>query len=259
MSRTPARACDAHIHINDAASVERYRAAAREQGTERVVIVTPRVHGTDNAVTTGAIAALGIANARGVGVLRPDVTDAKLRELDAAGIRGIRFTVFQPVGQVVTIDMIEPLARRIAPLGWHVQLHMRADQIVEHAAMIARLPCAIVFDHMGRMPLAEGARNPAFAAIVGLVERGDVWIKLSGPYLDDPDGGPRFEAITPVARAWVDAVPERLVWGSDWPQPLAKDPKPKGRELIDLLGAWAPGTAVRERILVDNPATLYGF
>lgn len=254
-----AAACDAHIHINDLASVERYRAAQAAQGTSRVVIVTPRIHVTDNAITTGAIAALGLANARGVGVLRPDVTDAKLRELDAAGIRGIRFTVFQPVGQVVTIDMIEPLAKRIAPLGWHVQLHMTAQQVVENATMIARLPCTIVFDHMGRMPLAEGARHPAFGIIVKLIEAGRTWVKLSGPYLDDPDGAPDYDAVTPLARAWVEAAPERMVWGSDWPHPLAKDPKPKGRELIDLLSVWAPDGGTRTKILVDNPAQLYGF
>jgi D-galactarolactone isomerase len=259
MSTTPAAACDAHIHINDAASVHGYRAAQAAQGTSRVVIVTPRIHVTDNGTTTGAIAALGMANARGVGVLRPDVTDAQLRALDAAGIRGIRFTVFQPVGQVVTIDMIEPLAKRIAPLGWHVQLHMTADQVVENAAMIARLPSTIVFDHMGRMPLGQGARHPAFGVIGRLIDAGRTWVKLSGPYLDDPDGAPGYGAVTPLARAWVEAAPERLVWGSDWPHPLAKDPKPRGRELIDLLEAWAPDAATRTKILVDNPAQLYGF
>lgn len=259
MSATPAAACDAHIHVNDAASVEGYRKAMAAQGTSRVVIVTPRIHVTDNSITTGAIAALGPANARGVGVLRPDVTDAQLRSLDEAGIRGIRFTVFQPVGQVVTIDMIEPLAKRIAPLGWHVQLHMTADQVVGNAAMVGRLPCTIVFDHMGRMPLGLGARHPAFGVIRGLVDRGRTWVKLSGPYLDDPDGGPRFDAVAPLARAWVEAAPQRLVWGSDWPQPLAREPKPRGRELIDLLATWAPDESTRRRILVDNPATLYGF
>ena len=259
MSATPALACDAHIHINDAASVGRYRDAQAAQGTSRVVIVTPRVHVTDNAVTLDAIAELGLANARGVGVVRPQVTDAELRSMNAGGIRGIRFTVFQPVGQVVTIEMIEPLAKRIAPLGWHVQLHMRADQIVEHAAMIGRLPCTIVFDHMGRIPHAEANRHPAFGVIRGLVDRGRTWVKLAGPYLDDPDGGPHFEAATALARAWVAAAPQRLVWGSDWPHPLAKDPKPKGRELIDLLEHWAPDAATRTKILVDNPAELYGF
>jgi D-galactarolactone isomerase len=250
-------ACDSHIHINDLADVEAYRRAQAAQCTSHVVIVTPRVHVTDNAITMGAIAALGLHKARGVGVVRPDVTDAKLREMDAAGIRGIRFTVFQPVGQVVTIDMIEPLSKRIAPLGWHVQLHMRAAQVVEHAAMLERLPSTIVFDHMGRVPVEEGGAHPAFGVIRRLIDRGRTWVKLSGPYLEDPEGGPRFESVTPLARAWIAAAPHRVVWGSDWPHPLAPDPKPKGRELIDLLDDWAPDAPTRTRILVDNPSELY--
>ena len=250
-------ACDSHIHINDMAAVEAYRRVQAVQCTSRAVIVTPRVHVTDNSITVGAIAALGLQKARGVGVVRPDVTDAKLREMDAAGIRGIRFTVFQPVGQVVTIDMIEPLSKRIAPLGWHVQLHMRADQVVEHAAMLERLPSTIVFDHMGRVPVEDGASHPAFGVIRRLVDRGRTWVKLSGPYLEVPEGGPRFEAVTPLARAWIAAAPHRVVWGSDWPHPLAPDPKPRGRELIDRLDDWAPDEPTRTRILVDNPSELY--
>lgn len=252
-----AEACDSHIHINDAAAVVAYRRAQAVQCTARVVIVTPRVHVTDNSITMDAIASLGLRNARGVGVVRPDVTDAKLREMDAAGIRGIRFTVYQPVGQVVGIEMIEPLSKRIAPLGWHVQLHMRADQIVDNAALLERLPSAIVFDHMGRIPAGEGAKHPAFGVIRRLIDRGRTWVKLSGPYLDDPEGGPHFAAAVPLAQAWIAAAPHRLVWGSDWPQPLAQEPKPKGRELIDLLDGWAPDAATRTRILVDNPSELY--
>ena len=252
-----AEACDSHIHINDAAAVVAYRRAQAVQCTARVVIVTPRVHVTDNSITMDAIASLGLRNARGVGVVRPDVTDAKLREMDAAGIRGIRFTVYQPVGQVVGIEMIEPLSKRIAPLGWHVQLHMRADQIVDNAAMLERLPSAIVFDHMGRIPAGEGAKHPAFGVIRRLIDSGRTWVKLSGPYLDDPEGGPRFAAAIPLAQAWIAAAPHRLVWGSDWPQPLAQEPKPKGRELIDLLDDWTPDEQARTRILVDNPSELY--
>ena len=252
-----ANACDSHIHINDAAAVDAYRAVQGQQGTSRVVIVTPRPHVTDNTITMGAIASLGIANARGVAVIRPDVTDAGLRTMDAAGIRGIRFSTHQPVGQVVSIDMIEPLSKRIAPLGWHVQIHMNADQVVENAALLGRLPSAIVFDHMGRIPHSDADKHRAFGIIRGLVDRGRTWVKVSGPYLDDPEGGPRFAAAVPLARAWVAAAPDRCVWGSDWPHPLARVPKPKDRELIDLLDEWAPDAAIRTKILVDNPAELY--
>src|SRR5262245_15534737 len=134
------KACDAHIHVNDLASIDAYRKAREIQGTARVVIVTPRVHVTDNSITLAAVEGLGPADSRGIAVVRPEVTDGELRALHEGGIRGIRFTVFQPVGQVVSIDMIEPLSRRVAPLGWHVQIHMNAAQVVENAAMLARLP-----------------------------------------------------------------------------------------------------------------------
>lgn len=264
----PALACDAHMHVYDArfahigevvanATADDYRRTFQARiGTTRTVVVTPRIYGVDNSVTLDAIQQLGIGNTRGVAVLRPDVSDAELRRLDEGGIRGIRFTLYTAAQAVVGFDMVEPLSRRIDELGWHVQLHWTADQIVEHEALLRRLPSRIVFDHLGRMPMPGGIAHPAFAIIRSLLDKGRSWLKLSGPYLDSHVEG--YADMLPVARAWVKAAPERLVWGSDWPHTTEKV-KPDDTHLVELLSGWVPDETTRNRILVDNPTRLYGF
>jgi predicted TIM-barrel fold metal-dependent hydrolase len=238
------------------ASVAEYRLLQRRLGTRRTVVVTPAVYETDNAVTLDAIAQLG--DARGVAVVHPTVTGAELELLADGGIRGIRFTQFDPATAVTTLDMIEPLSRRVADLGWHVQIHMRADQIAAAADLWERLPSTIVFDHMGRLPQPVGLAHPAFAIIRRLIDQGRTWVKLSGAYLDTKIGSPTYADATAVARAFAEAAPERMVWGSDWPHPTEKE-KPDDAVLLDLLADWVPGAATRHRVLVTNPQTLYGF
>jgi len=263
-----ARACDSHIHIYDArfasltpvlpaATVAEYRLLQARNGTERAVVVTPAAYGTDNRVTLDAIAQLGPERTRGVAVLHPEVTDAQLQALHAGGVRGIRFTLFDPRTAVTRFDMVEPLARRVHELGWHVQLHWRGEQIVEHAALLARLPCTLVFDHMARLPRPENERHAAFAIVARLLAAGRAWVKLSGPYLDDE--GPDYASRAAVVRAYASLAPGRLVWGSDWPHPTEKSLKPDDAHLLDLLDEWLGDLALRERVLVDNPAELYGF
>jgi predicted TIM-barrel fold metal-dependent hydrolase len=269
----PRDACDCHLHIYDArfamawpqlranpeASVAEYRLLQQRLGTTRAVVVQPAAYGTDNAVTTWAVAELGRDNARGVAVLHPTVKDAELAALHSAGIRGLRFTQHDPKTAVTTPEMIEPLAARVAEMGWHVQLHLRGDQLLEMAAMIARLPGTLVLDHAARMPQPQGLHHPAFRVVARLLESGRAWVKLSGPYLDTQSGSPRYEDVARVARELVRLAPERMVWGSDWPHPTERDVKPDDAILLDLLREWAGDEAAWRRILVDNPAALYGF
>jgi len=268
----PDNACDCHMHIYDAArfppvrpasrmqanaAVADYRLLQRRNGTSRVVIVTPAVYATDNRVTLDAIAQIG-TSARGVAVVHPDVSDAELKALDQGGIRGIRFTQFDPATATTTIDMIEPLSRRVNELGWHVQIHTRGDQIVAAEDLWQRLPSPIVFDHLGRLPQPAGVDYPAFAVIRRLIDKGRTWVKISGAYLDTRIGPPTYADVTKVAQAFVTAAPDRMVWGSDWPHPTEKD-KPDDAVLFDLLADWAPDESTRRRILVANPEALYGF
>ena len=268
--KAPANAADCHMHIYDPrlpqlpsrspvsnAAVPDYRLLQKRNGTARAVVVQPRNHATDNQVTLDAVAQLG-ANARGVAVLHPTVTDADLKKLDAGGIRGIRFSLGDTATAVTSIDMVEPLGQRIAALGWHVQLHMPGDMIAQHADLLRRLPCQIVIDHMGRFPPSIGIAHPAFKVILELIEKGRTWVKLAGAYLNTQIGPPTYADAARIAQAFVKAAPERLVWGSDWPHPTEKD-KPDDALLFDLLATWAPDEAVRNRILVTNPEVLYGF
>ena len=268
-TKAPAYATDCHIHIYDArfqsaaaalpgATVQDYRLLQKRTGTSRLVIVTPRNYVVDNAVTVDAIKQFG-ANARGVAVIRPTVTDAELKSLNEGGIRGIRFTVSNPKVAVVSIDMMEPLAKRIADLGWHVQLNMTREQIVENADLLRRLPTTIVFDHLGQLKPPAGTEHPAYGVIRGLMDKGRTWVKLSGAYSNTLIGPPTYADATKVAQAYVKAAPERLVWGSDWPHPSEEEHKPNDALLFDLLAAWAPDEATRNRILVANPEALYGF
>jgi D-galactarolactone isomerase len=269
----PPNACDAHIHIYDPrfpasrpaarltrnATVADYRLLQNRIGTSRTVVVQPAAYGFDNSVTFDAIAQLGIASARGIAVVHPSVSDMELREMDRLGIRGVRFTQHDAATAVTTPDMIEPVAARVADLGWHVQLHLRGDQLVALAEMVERLPCAIVIDHMGRLPQPDGVGHGAFAIVRRLIDSGRAWVKISGAYLDTRVGPPSYSDVRAVARELIRQTPERCVWGSDWPHPTERETKPDDALLLDLLADWSPNDDVRRRILVENPALLYGF
>src|SRR5258706_583957 len=272
--RAPEGACDCHMHIYDPArfamppskrvapsnaTAPHYGSLEKRIGTTRVVIVQPRNYAIDNRVTVDAIAQLG-PNARGVAVLHPTVTDAELKAFHAAGVRGIRFTLGDPATAVVKVDMIEPLAKRVADLGWHVQLNVEGEQIVELADLLQRLPTQLVFDHLANPPLPAGIEHRSHAIVRGLVDRGRAWVKLSGAYSNSKIGPPSYPEATRTARAFVKAAPERLVWGSDWPHPtMPNDNKPNDALLFDLLTEWGPEEATRNRIMVRNAQALSDF
>ena len=267
--KAPANACDCHMHIYDAkypadpkatlkpadALVADYKLLQKRIGTSRNVVVTPSTYGTDNRVTLDAIAQIG-PTARGVAVVDATVTDAELKRLNGLGIRGIRFNLVQ--AGATTAEMIEPLSRRVNDLGWHIQLHMKGEQIAGIEDLLLRVPSPIVFDHLGRLAQPNALDNPGFKTISKLIDMGRTWVKLSGAYQDTKVGPPTYSDTVAVARAYIKAAPERMVWASDWPHPTEKD-KPDDAVLFDLLAEWAPEEAIRTRILVQNPATLYGF
>jgi predicted TIM-barrel fold metal-dependent hydrolase len=269
----PPGSCDSHLHIYDPrfemawpklravtdASVVEYRLLQKRIRTERAIVVQPAAYGTDNSVTLDAVSQLGMQNARGIAVVHPTVTDTQLVAMQKGGIRGLRFSLHEPRTAVTSVEMIEPLAHRAHRLGWHVQLHLRGEQIVAMEELIRKLPCAIVFDHMARLPQPEGIRHPAFGIVRSLLEEERAWVKLSGPYLDTKVGPPRYADIKPVARAFLEHAPDRCVWGSDWPHPTEPTAKPDDAALFDFVQEWAVAEETREKILVDNPAKLYGF
>ncbi|MFF2345988.1 amidohydrolase family protein [Pseudarthrobacter sp. NPDC058119] len=273
--RVPGQATDCHIHVLDPdrfpypnptstpppkATVDDYRLLQGRTGTKRTVVVTPSNYSTDNRCTLDAISQLGLHTARGVAVIDASFTRSQLLELDSAGIRGIRFNLTRPGG--AGNELIRPLAARIADLGWHVQIHMTADGILENLDRLTDLPTDLVIDHMGRIPGPSGTSHPAYAAISRLLDGGKTWVKLSGVYLESHDGPPSYTDRAAIGAAFVAQAPERMVWGSDWPHTTASRgevPIPDDSAMLDLFASWVPKQQDRKRILVDNPEKLYGF
>src|SRR5258706_2986196 len=228
--KAPPNACDCHHHIYDSArfpmvdtpgrpppsngSMAEYRLLQKRTGTTRHVVVQPRNYGVENEVTLDALKQAA-GNARGVAVVRPTITDAELKRFNEAGVRGIRFSIGDPKSRVVQPDMIEPLAKRIAPLGWHIQFNMEAEQVVEMADLLRRLPTQLVFDHLGNPTLPAGIDHSSHAIIRGLVDKGRTWVKVSGAYSNTKIGPPDYPDATKIAQTFVKAAPERCVWGSD--------------------------------------------
>jgi predicted TIM-barrel fold metal-dependent hydrolase len=267
--KAPANATDCHHHIYDAkypvdpkatlrpadALVEDYRALQKRIGTTRNVIVQPSTYGIDNRCTLDALVAMG-PNARAVVVVNDTVTDAELQRMHAMGARGIRFNLAQ--AGATTPEMMQPLAARVNALGWHIQINASAAKIMEVMPLLERVSSPIVFDHLAHIPEPDGINNPLYAKVLALMDKGRTWVKLSGAYADTKVGPPTYADSSAVARAYAKAAPERCVWGSDWPHPTEKD-KPDDAVLFELLLDWVPDEKARHRVLVENPAVLYGF
>ncbi|WP_209435928.1 amidohydrolase family protein [Paracidovorax oryzae] len=272
----PAGACDCHVHLYDSrfpadpaarlrppdAGVQDLRALQRRIGSTRAVLVTPSTYGTDNRCMLEGLAALG-ADARGVAVIGGHESDAELLRLHEAGVRGVRLNL--SLGVSGTVDSLLPLARRIAPLGWHLQLLMAPDLLAQLAGVLRQLPVPLVFDHFGRIAPALAGRHPAHALLLELLQDGRAWMKLSGGYIVSERHAVDDPALDALAAGYLRAAPQRVVWGSDWPHATATagvQPLPDDARQVDRLADWArqagDGAALR-RVLVDNPAALYGF
>jgi D-galactarolactone isomerase len=269
--KLPANATDCHMHFyhtrypltanvlrpSPDAVPEEYRKLQARNGTTRTVVVTPSAYGADNSASLDGVAALG-ANARCVAVVLPDVTDVELKRLHGLGVRGIRFNLATP--GTTTVDMVAPLAARIAGLGWHMQFHMKPEQIIAAEALWPTLAVPVVFDHMGRLPRTGGTEHPAFKILAAGLARGKTYIKLSGAYMDTTSGAPTYADSIALAKALFAAAPERMVWGSDWPHPTEKaENKPNDATLVNIMADVLPDDKARKLVFVDNPATLYDF
>ena len=265
----PNGACDCHHHIYDArwtyapasilrpppATVADYRAYMRQLGTSRSIIVTPSSYGFNNEPTTDALRQLG-NRARGVAVVPLDVPEAELRRLDAAGYRGVR--VQSSAGNPHTVAAIAPLARRVAPLNWHIQLNLSADEYAAQEKLLLGLPVTFVVDHMANIPGEDGVKSPAYAALRRLLDAGRTWVKVSAPDSLSQSGPPAYADRSAIALGLIAAAPERCIWGSNWSFP-ANNPKPDSVLMLDILGQWVKDAPLRHRILVENPERLYGF
>jgi len=232
-----------------------YLEVRRVLGLSRAVIVQPNGYGFDNTCTLEALAALGDV-ARGIATVPPDVPDVELDRLTRAGVRGARFHLLP--GGMLGWEALEPMAARIAGFGWHIQLQLDGRELLRYAAALARLPVPLVVDHNGKFLEPVPIDHPGFKALLGLIADGNTWVKLSAPYETSKEGPPHYSDVGALAKALAHAYPERCVWASNWPHP-GRSPPPDSADMLDLLLEWSEDDATRRRILVDNPAALYGF
>jgi 2-pyrone-4,6-dicarboxylate lactonase len=246
---------DAHV-IPPECTLDDYTRMLRTIGCDRAVLVQPSIYGTDNSAIEEALGS-GKFNLRGVAVVAPDVSDKELERLHSRGFRGIRVNIASGTPGL-KLDDAARLAERVKPLGWHLQFFANFRENPSLADEIAKLDITVVIDHFARVPGRQGVSGHAFQALLGLLRRENCYAKLMGPYFvsDDP---PDYTDITPLARAMVEAAPDRLLWATDWPHTQGKQYMPNDGDLADMLSEWVPDEAQRKTILVDNPARLYGF
>jgi predicted TIM-barrel fold metal-dependent hydrolase len=228
-------------------------------GLTRNVIIQPSAYGTNNDCTLSALKVMG-DNARAIVVINQTISDDELAEMNALGVRGIRFNI--ATGASNEPQNILRMAHKVHQFGWHVQFWMSAQDTVDLAPILQLLPNQIVFDHRGHLPQPEGINHPAYKIISSLLERGKAWVKLSGLYIDTNASAPGYSDTVEVGKAFVDIAPERAVWGTDWPHPSIfseRRPWPDDAEMLSLLALQAPDQKVLHQILVENPEVLYGF
>ena len=271
--RLPPGACDAHCHVFGPADrfpyaqdrsytppdapFEKLAALHGHVGATHAVIVQANCHGHDHAALLDAVAR-SQGRYRGVALLPPQADAALVRRLHDGGVRGARFNFVPHLGPSPSPDVFERVASLIAPLGWHVCLHVEGAMLGELLPRLARLPVPFVVDDMGRVRARDGLDAPAFRALLDLARVPGAWIKVSG--MDRiGDGARPFRESIPFVRALAEALPERTLWGTDWPHPNVAGDMPDDGEVVDAFFEACPDEALRRQVLVENPARLYGF
>lgn len=269
----PPGACDSHFHIFGPAKVFPFAAkrtftphdAPKEKlfalhkflGFERGVFVQSSCHAGDHAAVIDALAAAN-GRYRGVALLTPDTPAAEVARLDAAGFCGVRFHFVAHLGNAPSRDHMRAVMRLIAPYGWHVALHLTGKDLLAQLDFIRSIEARVVIDHIARLDVGEGSGGQAFKVLRGLIDGGRVWVKLSGTDRVSKEPPPFRDAVA-LAHALATHAPERILWGTDWPHVNIEKDMPNDGQLVDVIAGIAPDAATRRRMLVDNPAELFGF
>ena len=274
----PAGACDAHCHVFGPGNVfpysgkrtytppdapaERLRELHKLLGIERVVLVQASVHGSDNSAMLAAIAH-SPDTYRGVAMVAPSVTDEDLQALHRGGVRSVRFNFVQHLGGAPDLAVVQRMAERIKPLGWHLVLHLDSEDLVTYREFLLRLPVPFAIDHMGRAMVSNGLDQAPFELLLGLIKTNEkAWVKVTGAERISADlsaakGGPYADAA-PFARRLIEAAPDRVLWGTDWPHPNVRE-MPDDGKLVDLLPLFTSDETLLRKLLVDNPTRLYWY
>lgn len=269
----PPGAVDAHCHVFGPGDVFPYAPerkytpcdAPKEKlwqlrdylGFERNVIVQATCHGADNRALVDALRASN-GRARGVATVKQDVTDAELRELDAAGVRGVRFNFVKRLVDTTPKETLLAIAERIKPLGWHIVIYFEAQELPELYDFFTSLPTTVVVDHMGRPDVTKAVDGPEFELFLKLLrEHRNFWSKVSCPERLSKTGPDAYEDVIPFAQRVVESFPERVLWGTDWPHPNMKSHMPDDGKLVDFIPRIARTPELQRKLLVDNPSSLY--
>lgn len=236
---------------------EDYRQVMGWLGIDRVVITQGNAHQFDNANLVACLAAMGDV-ARGVAAIRPDAPEAELEALHAAGVRGAR--VMNLPGGAAGIDALPAIDARAAAMGWCVAVQLDGNRIGEHEALLAGLKSRWILDHHGKFFAGAVPDGPEIATVRRLVDRGNCWFKFAGAYESSRTGPPDYTDVAAIARLLAAEVPERILWGTNWPHNLAKTTAdyPDDAALLDTVVGWIPEHE-RTRVLALNPAALFGF
>jgi 2-pyrone-4,6-dicarboxylate lactonase len=272
----PAGATDCHAHVFGPASrypyqtnrsytppdasIGQLRAMHRTLAIERLVVVAASVYGTNNDAVLDAIAT-DPKNLRGIATVGADIGDRQLAQLRDGGIRGIRVNLVDKGGNPFgSLDALSEIAKRIADLGFHIELLVHVESFPELRALAKSVCVPMSVGHIGYTKAAAGGlAHPGFQDFLALLLDGYFWVKLTGPSRISALERPPYFDIAAMAQAVIAAAPDRVVWGSDWPHVMQVKPMPNDGDLLDAVAEWAPDAAQRRRILVDNPARLYGF
>jgi 2-pyrone-4,6-dicarboxylate lactonase len=269
----PPGAVDAHCHVFGPGEVFPYAPsrkytpcdASKDQlwalrehlGFARSVIVQATCHGADNRALVDAIAHSD-GTARGVATVERDVAPGELQRLHEQGVRGVRFNFVKRLVDALPRDELKEIADRIAPLGWHIVIYFEAAELEELAPFFLSLPAPLVVDHMGTPDVSKPADGPEFDGFAAfMAARDDIWCKVTCPERLSKAGPPDYEDVVPFGRRIVEAFPDRVLWGTDWPHPNMKTHTPDEGQLVDFIPKIAPTAALQQALLVDNPMRLY--
>jgi 2-pyrone-4,6-dicarboxylate lactonase len=270
--RPPPLACDAHCHVFGPAAKFLFAAdapywppdAPLEQlhklhsvlGIERAVIVHASCHGSDMRVTLDAIAR-SKGRYRGTAIIDETCSEKQFQQMHDGGIRGVRFNFVRHLGGRPDMAFFKKTVDKVKTMGWHLILHLDAEDLVEFKDLFNKLPVPMVIDHMGRVKAADGLEQRPFKVLLEFMKNENCWVKVCGAERVSSKGPPFADAL-PFARALIEAAPDRVLWGTDWPHPNVKH-MPNDGDLVDLFARMASEPALQVKILVDNPARLYGF
>jgi len=269
--KAPAGATDCHMHfylpgfqaqpggppVAETATVENYAIVQHRLGLARLVVVQPNAYQFDNGSTLMGLDLVGKARARAVIALDPETSIAELQRLDDRGVRGAR--IMNLPGGAVKLDGLKPVERLAREVGWSLLVQFNGNEMLQHLDLLQSIEADFVIDHLGKFMPPVASDAPQIEAILRLLDRGNCWLKICGAYEVSLTGGPDYSDVAGLAKRLIAHAPERLIWGTNWPHvAVPRSAYPDDARQLDLLLDWAsPDT--RQRILIDNPAELYGF